>query len=91
LAQSPFLVTPIAHLLIFLSSSLCYWLNKEVEPLDTGQVSVLDEAARLADFLEEGNQLLKKIKDVARRIEDRCRNAVSTDPDIGQLPPSGSA
>jgi hypothetical protein len=63
----------------------------KLERVDTGQVSVLDEAARLADFFEEGNELLKKIKEVARRIEDRCRNAVQSNPIIRDRPPSGSA
>jgi phosphatidylserine/phosphatidylglycerophosphate/cardiolipin synthase-like enzyme len=33
-------------------------------------VSVLDDAAGLADLIEEGNERLKKVKEVARRIEE---------------------
>ena len=50
----------------------------------------LEEAAVLADLIEEGNELLKKAKEVACRIEERCRIAVHSDPNARERPSSGS-
>jgi hypothetical protein len=53
---------------------------------DTEKVSASDVAAQSADFIAKGNELLKKAKEVVRRIEDRCRGAIRTDPDSGSSP-----
>ena len=39
----------------------------EIQNARTKHVPALDEAARLADLIEEGNELLKKAKEVACR------------------------
>ena len=39
-----------------------------------------------SDFAERGNELLKKINEVASRSEERCRVAVHTDGDFGDRP-----
>ena len=54
----------------------------EIQPVDARQVSVLDEAAQLADLIVKGNDLLNKAKEAARRIEERCLNAMRTNLDI---------
>jgi len=47
----------------------------ELRSAQTEHMPALDEAARLADLIEEGNELLKKAREVACRIEERCFNA----------------
>jgi hypothetical protein len=49
------------------------------------------EAAEYAELMARGNKLLKKAKEVARRIEQRCRDALRTNPDEGKRPPSAPA
>jgi hypothetical protein len=53
----------------------------EFQRVNTRQVSVLDEAAQIADFIAKGNDLLNRAKEAARRIEERCLNAMRTNPD----------
>jgi hypothetical protein len=62
----------------------------EIQRVDIRQVSVSDEAARLADLIVRGNDLLNKAKEAARRIEKRCLNAMRTNPDAQERPPSRS-
>ena len=62
-----------------------------LERTDTRQVSVLDEALRGIDFIVKGNELLNKAKEVANRIEERCLEALRTNPDIRERPPSRTA
>jgi hypothetical protein len=62
----------------------------ELQIARTELVPALEEVARLADLFEEGNELLNKAKEVARQIEERCLNAMHTDPDNRELSPSGS-
>jgi hypothetical protein len=54
-------------------------------------VSASDEAAQNAELIEKGNELLNKAKEVARRIEERCRDAMRANPDRGKRPPSKPA
>jgi hypothetical protein len=63
----------------------------EIQRVDTRQVSVLDEAAQLADLIVKGNDLLNKAEEAARRIEERCLNAMRTNPDNRERPSSRSA
>jgi hypothetical protein len=62
----------------------------ELQSEQIEHVPALVEASRLADLIEEGNELLNKAKEVARRIEERCFNAVQTNPIIRDWSPSGS-
>jgi hypothetical protein len=63
----------------------------EPERTDTRQVSVLDEALRRLEFITKGNELLNKAKEVANRIEERCLEALRTNPDTREHPPSRTA
>ena len=58
---------------------------------DTRQVLVLDEALRGLEFITKGNELLNKAKEVANRIEERCLEALRTNPDIRERPSSRTA
>jgi hypothetical protein len=53
---------------------------------DTEKLSASDVAAQSADFIAKDNELLKKAKELARRIENRCRDAIRTDLDSGSSP-----
>jgi hypothetical protein len=63
----------------------------ELKRTDTRQVSVLDEALRGLEFITKGNELLNKAKEVANRIEERCQEALRTNPDIRERPSSRTA
>jgi hypothetical protein len=62
-----------------------------LERTDTRQVSVLDEALRGMELITKGNELLNKAKEVANRIEERCLQALRTNPDIRERPSSRTA
>jgi len=49
------------------------------------------EAAQRAELLAKGNDLRNKARDVARRIEGRCRDAMRANPDNRRHPPSKPA
>jgi hypothetical protein len=54
----------------------------------TDSAPLAAEIVQSADLIDKGNELLKKAKEVARRIEDRCREAMRSNPDRGKPPPS---
>jgi hypothetical protein len=62
-----------------------------MEPQRAEIRSVSDVAAQNAELMIRGNELLHKAREVARRIEQRCRDAMRTNPDEGKCPSSRSA
>jgi hypothetical protein len=60
----------------------------EPQQADAEKMPASAEAAQRAVFIEKGNELLNKAKEVAQRIRERCRHALRANPDSGKRPPS---
>lgn len=71
------------------SHAMCWTM--ELTQANTDIVSALAEAAQRAVLVDTGNKLLNKAKEVAHRIEKRCRDAMRTNPNSRDRPPSGRA
>jgi hypothetical protein len=59
----------------------------EREHANWGSAAEGIEAARLADLVEKGNELLNEARKVARRIDARCQSILRSDPGRRNRPP----